>query len=226
MRRLLIALVVLAVLAVAADRGGEELAERRVAAMLQERENLPVAPDVEFEGFPFLTQVLDRHLTRVRVSLPTAEAKAGEDRLEVRRVVATFSSVDVSSDFRRATAARMRGRAVVPYSAVNRLGPFTASYGGRSDSGVGLVTLTREGLPADLAGDVEVRVEGGVVSFVAADGTAATAVPADLRPALEAVLGRRYDLAGLPSEFTVESVHATRAGIQLALSARDVPLGG
>lgn len=223
MRRLVIALVVLAGLALGADRVGEEVAERQVASVVRDRENLQATPDVEFGGFPFLTQLLARKLSEVRVSLPAAATPAGDGTLRVRNVVATFFSVETSRDFRSATAARMRGKAVIPYSSISTLGPFEASYAGRGD-GVGLVKLAPEGLPADLAVEVGVRVESGVVSFVGADGTTSVPLPDDVRPALEGLLGERYSLAGLPDGFGVTSLRVTRAGIVLVLSGRDVPL--
>ena len=223
MRRLIVAVLVLALLAVAADRIGEEVAERQVAAVVRDRERLPATPDVEFGGFPFLTQLLSRNLSEVRVSLPVASPSAGDRTLQVRDVVVTFFSVETSSDFRSATAAWMRGRALIPYSAISTLGPFTASYGGRGD-GVGLVRLVPEGLPPDLALEVGVRVGDGVVSFVGADGFTSVPRPDDLRPALQRLLGQRYSLAGLPDSFAVEALRVTRSGVVLVLSGRNVPL--
>lgn len=58
MRGLLITLVVLAVLLVGADFVARAVAEDRVATELQGSLDLPTAPDVDVDGFPFLTQAI------------------------------------------------------------------------------------------------------------------------------------------------------------------------
>ena len=75
MRKLLIVVAVLALLAVVVDRVAEHLAEGEVASVVKEREDLPSEPDVEFHGFPFLTQVLGNDLSKVTMTLPEVEPK-------------------------------------------------------------------------------------------------------------------------------------------------------
>ena len=58
MRGLLITLVVLAALLVGADVVARTVAEDRVGTALQGSLDLPAAPDVDVDGFPFLTQAL------------------------------------------------------------------------------------------------------------------------------------------------------------------------
>ena len=73
MRKLLIVVAVLAVLAAGLDRVAEHLAEGEVASVVKERESLPSEPNVEFHGFPFLTQVLANDLTKVTMTLPEVD---------------------------------------------------------------------------------------------------------------------------------------------------------
>ena len=58
-------LVVIAVLAVGADRAGDYLAERAVAAQVRDSQDLRHTPDVDVTGFPFLTQLARQHFDRV-----------------------------------------------------------------------------------------------------------------------------------------------------------------
>ena len=70
MRKLIVALVVLAVVLVAADRITVRFVERSVADRMQEDGRLDLPPDVEIHGFPFLTQafrgVYDRTDVHIR----------------------------------------------------------------------------------------------------------------------------------------------------------------
>ena len=76
MRRLSITLLVLLAVLLVADRGGAAVASRVIASQVQDAGGLPSTPDVDIEGFPFLTQVLAGRYERVRVE---ATDVPGED---------------------------------------------------------------------------------------------------------------------------------------------------
>lgn len=67
MRRLVVGLLVLLVLAVAADRVGAYVAGRVVAGRLRTSAGLQADPDVTITGFPFVTQALGGRYDRIRV---------------------------------------------------------------------------------------------------------------------------------------------------------------
>jgi hypothetical protein len=58
MKKLLVALVVLALLALGLDRGGVYVAERVAGSSLQDSQGLSERPDVDIAGFPFLDQLV------------------------------------------------------------------------------------------------------------------------------------------------------------------------
>jgi hypothetical protein len=228
-RKLLILVIVLAVLAVVGDRVAEDLAEDRVAGVVQQKEDLSSKPDVEFKGFPFLTQVLANDISQVTMTLPEADAAAGAtEGLRVEDVRATFSHVRTSDNFHRATARTMTGSAVIPFDSVSALGPFTASYGGAGDQGVGVITLRPDpdqGLPSGLSFDVGVAVANGALTFLGTDGTTKISpVPRNLRPLISSLVGAPHRFYGLPKTFTIDSLKVTRDGIDVALSGEDVEL--
>lgn len=68
MRRLVILLLVLAALAVAADRVGVRVAERTIAEQAQTSADLATRPTVRIHGFPFLTQALGGRYDRIEVT--------------------------------------------------------------------------------------------------------------------------------------------------------------
>ncbi len=226
MRRLLIVVVVLGVLAVAADRVAEGIAEGQVASVVQQRQDLPSEPEVEFAGFPFLTQVIANDIEQVTMSLPAVDAESGDTgSVRVEDVVATFYNVSTSDRFHEATAKRMTGSAVIPFESVSALGPFSASYGGTSPDGVGLLTLKPDDSALDASFDVGVSIEDGTLSFVSRDGTTGILpVPDNLGPLLKRLLIQPYTLSGLPPSFTIESLEVAEDGISLKLSGQDVEL--
>jgi hypothetical protein len=73
-RRLLIALVVLAALLVLADRVGVLSAERALAGQIQTELDLQQRPDVSIRGVPFLTQAVGGRYEEVRVELPDVDS--------------------------------------------------------------------------------------------------------------------------------------------------------
>jgi hypothetical protein len=229
-RKLLIVLAVLAVVAVVVDRVAEHVAEGEVATVVKDREGLPSEPDVEFHGFPFLTQVLANDLSKVTMTLPEVEPRVGDtEQIRVEDVKVTFENVRTSDSFHRATAERMTGSAMIPYDSISDLGPYTAEYGGEGAEGVGLVKLTPDddqGLPFDLSFTVGVTAtSNGGFAFVGKDGTTRLAlIPRALRPILGSLIQVPHQLYGLPAEFAIKSLSATPDGIRLALAGHGVEL--
>jgi hypothetical protein len=72
-KALLVTLVVLLVLAVVADRVAVAVAEDRVAEAIEQRGDLAGIPDVDIEGWPFLTQVVAGDYEDVRIRLDAAD---------------------------------------------------------------------------------------------------------------------------------------------------------
>lgn len=78
MRRLLIAVLVLAALALAADFGTRALAQGWVASQIQTSLELSERPDVSFDTFPFLPRFLSGELPTVTVDAATITAEGIE----------------------------------------------------------------------------------------------------------------------------------------------------
>ncbi|MBV9163240.1 MAG: DUF2993 domain-containing protein [Pseudonocardiales bacterium] len=67
MRKLIITVLVVVVLAVAVDFGAASLAEHTVATQLRQQLRLPSDPSVRINGFPFLTQALAGRYSAINV---------------------------------------------------------------------------------------------------------------------------------------------------------------
>lgn len=175
MRRLLVAVIALAVVLVAVDRVAELVVARSVAGRLRTAEHLGRDPAVSFRGFPFLTQALRGRFADV--SLSTTGVR--EQALTIARIDAHLRGVHLSpSD---ALAGRLRsvridradGSALLRYSDLTSLLAQTVA-GTVPGGAVERVTLHDAG--GRLAARGDVRASGQVlpvevVCEVAVDGS-------------------------------------------------------
>ena len=92
--RALIALVVLFVLLVIADRVAEGAAAGKLANRIQAAQHLSWRPHVSIGGWPFLTQVLSGRYSDVTISSP---APIGQNGIDVNNVDVHLHGVQVSS---------------------------------------------------------------------------------------------------------------------------------
>ncbi|WP_406346720.1 DUF2993 domain-containing protein [Streptomyces sp. NBC_00648] len=118
--KLLFALVVCVGFLVLADRCAVMYAEKKAQRALQDELHLAAAPQVDIHGFPFLTQVLDKHLKRVDVTVPHVAA----DRVSLAKVQASARDIkltgDLPSDIRSAVIGDLDGRVTLSFDDMNR----------------------------------------------------------------------------------------------------------
>ncbi|TGN79614.1 DUF2993 domain-containing protein [Streptomyces bauhiniae] len=89
-----IAVAVALAFLVLGDRFAVLFAERKTEDQLQKSLHLEAAPQVEIDGFPFLTQVLDKRIDTAHVTVPDLAA----DRVSLARVHATAHDVRLDGD--------------------------------------------------------------------------------------------------------------------------------
>ncbi|WP_329394782.1 DUF2993 domain-containing protein [Streptomyces melanogenes] len=118
--KLLFALVVGVGFLALADRCAVMYAEKKAQRALQDELHLAAAPQVDIHGFPFLTQVLDKHLNRVDVTVPHVAA----DRVSLTKVQASARDIkltgDLPSDIRSAVIGDLDGRVTLSFDDMNR----------------------------------------------------------------------------------------------------------
>ncbi|MEU5273401.1 LmeA family phospholipid-binding protein [Streptomyces hygroscopicus] len=116
----LIGLVVLGLLLVLGDRWAVMYAERKAEEQLQKKLDLATAPRVTIHGFPFLTQVLGKHLQQVDIAVPDVAA----DRVSLAEVRAQAQDIrivgDLPSSFKGAVVGRMKGDVLLSFEDLNR----------------------------------------------------------------------------------------------------------
>ncbi|MEU0070674.1 DUF2993 domain-containing protein [Streptomyces sp. NPDC006332] len=155
-------LVVLAAFLTVADRWALLYAEGRAADTLKDRLKLSAAPEVEIGGFPFLTQVADKRLDSVRLTVPDVAA----DRVSLARVTATAHDVRLNADgltaIRGADIPRFDGEVLLSFDDLNReLGASQVKFTGQGqDRVLARGTLPVAGHDLRLRADARLRQEG------------------------------------------------------------------
>ncbi|MFH9006923.1 DUF2993 domain-containing protein [Streptomyces afghaniensis] len=128
-----VGLVVLAAFLALGDRWAVLYAEHRAADTLEDRLDLAAAPEVEIGGFPFLTQLADKRLESVKVTVPDVAA----DRVSLAKVSATAHDIRLDADgltsVRGAHVPRFDGDVLLSFEDLNR------------ELGASQVTFTGEG---------------------------------------------------------------------------------
>ncbi|MFM9368008.1 DUF2993 domain-containing protein [Streptomyces sp. Da 82-17] len=140
------------------DRWALLYTEHEAAAKLKEAMHLSAAPEVEIDGFPFLTQALDDRLDTVRITVPDVAA----DRVSLAKVSTTAHDVRIKGgllDFKGAEIESMDGEVLLSFDDLNReLGASQVTFTARGHDRV----IARGTLPVaghDLKVAAEARIQ-------------------------------------------------------------------
>ena len=198
MVRLLAWTLTLACLVTLADRWALLYAEHKAAERLKDQLHLAAAPEVRIGGFPFLTQLAERRLDSVRVTVPDIPAH----RVTLTQVTATADDIRIDGDgltaVRGALVQQMHGQVLLSFADMNReLGASQVSFSAHGHGGIqarGALHLVGHDLR--LRADARIRRDGerGIATSVG---------------------GMRLDIGDLatyrPGTRPTEGLHLTRA---------------
>ncbi|MFD4634638.1 DUF2993 domain-containing protein [Streptomyces sp. NPDC058284] len=154
----LVAVLVATAFLALGDRWALLYAEHEAAEKLKDQMHLSAAPEVDIEGFPFLTQVLDKRVDKVKVTVPDVAA----DRISLAKVSATATDVTIEGDgptsITGVRIGEMKGEVLLSFDDLNReLGASQVTFTGRGHDEV----LARGTLP--VAGhDLKVRADARI----------------------------------------------------------------
>ncbi|MGY1821312.1 LmeA family phospholipid-binding protein [Geodermatophilus sp. SYSU D00079] len=229
MRALLVVLLLLGGLAVLADRVGVGIAEDRVGQAIAERGQLAGRPEVDIEGFPFLTQAVAGRYDDVRITLTAAELGQPEGtRADVRLHGVEVPLSDVlSGSVEQVPVERVDGTATLSYALLSgQLGPGTTltreGDGLRIESTVQLAGFT---VPLTAVGTVALDGDAVVVEVSEASG-AGVDVPGFVVDRAADLLDLRYPIPPLPFGLHVTGVTPGEEGVDVAVEATDTVLRG
>ncbi|HYX97327.1 MAG TPA: DUF2993 domain-containing protein [Geodermatophilus sp.] len=227
--RALVVLLVLVGLVVGADRVGEEIAEDQVARVVAERAGLAGAPDLEFEGFPFLTQVLSGRYEDVRVALTGADLGQPEGTradVSLQGVRVALSDV-LSGSVQEVPVERVDGTVTLPYDLLSaQLGRGTTV--GRDGDGLRVQTTVEvAGQTVPLTATGTVRLDGDTLVLDVQDATTAgVEVPGAFLDQVSDALDLRYGIPPLPFGLQVTGVAPADDGVRVRVQATDTVLRG
>ncbi len=221
MRAFLVLVVVLLLGAVGADLVTERVvtgrAESRLAA-----EGVS-SPHLEAEGFPFLTQLVDGRFSRVRLTAAGVDVEQGR----ARDLVVTARDLTTPGDG-RATAAAVRGTALVTYDEVlRRAGVRGVELAPEGDGRVRMSgTISLLGQTRDLAAVGRVTADGRAIKVVPTgfvlDGTEVG--EQRLVDQLQGIYSLRYRLRDLPRGLRLTGLEPRQDGFRVVVTGTDVVL--
>ncbi|WP_310729323.1 DUF2993 domain-containing protein [Streptomyces sp. N2A] len=118
--KLLVAVLVCTAFLTLFDRFAVLYAQNKTAEKLKSALHLNATPEVDIQGFPFLTQVLDKRVDQVKVTIPDLAA----DRVSLAKFEATAHDVrldgDLPSSIKGATIGSMHGDVLLAFDDMNR----------------------------------------------------------------------------------------------------------
>ncbi|MEU9116549.1 DUF2993 domain-containing protein [Streptomyces sp. NPDC048483] len=118
--KLLVAVLVCTAFLALFDRFAVLYAQNKTEEKLKESLHLTATPEVDIQGFPFLTQVLDKRLEQVDVTIPDLAA----DRVSLAKFSATANDIRIDGDLptsiKGATIGSVHGRVLLAFDDMNR----------------------------------------------------------------------------------------------------------
>ncbi|WBB58422.1 DUF2993 domain-containing protein [Streptomyces sp. WMMC500] len=227
-----VVLVVLGVLAVAADRIALRFAESNAADRIEKEYGLSQRPDIDIKGFPFLTQVMSREFEAVDVRIDGIDAVGSDGRsLRLDGVRGELEGVRIEGDdWDRATADKADGKVTITYADISAALPvIEVAYGGKGAAGENKVKATvgtsflGQRLEESLLGKVSV-VDGDTIRLRATDVDNLRGVPG-LEDFVRDRMDYNWTIEDLPPGIRLTDVDVTKDGIVITGSGRDVELG-
>lgn len=221
--KLLVALLVVAVLAIVADRGADLYAERRAATALTR--TLSTSPDVAIDGVPFLTQWGTGRFGAATVradQVVIGGTRVNDFELAVADV-RTPAYARTEQDVLASTAGSVRMTGVVPYGALPLPAGVTAKRKADSEQ-LRLTGSTKVfGRQVRFGADVRVSLQDGNAKLSPRDVDVFGPLPS---AAVTALVRNRLDILvtppGLPPGMKVSELEVTDAGLGLTATGRDV----
>jgi hypothetical protein len=219
-----IIVIVLGVLGMVADRGGQLAAERVVAGKMKSTLSTPDRPDVDLGGFPFLSELISGKFRHVVIDLTDADG----GKVQIARLHADMHGVKQQGDGVRIDS--IRGDGLITYAALSDAAkPMTVDFGGS-----GLVRITAEVtvLGRDLTASASGRPHIEGQTLVIKPEKVSTSETGDAGAAARAVPEIRVPIRDIPANLIItldpqaDGVHFSFTGSGVQLSSQDRTAAG
>jgi hypothetical protein len=221
LRGLIVALVVLVVLLIAADRIGLYYAERSAAETIQSSQHLSSRPDVAIAGFPFLTQLAAGDFDEITVTARHVPVGQDVHLLDISRIRVVLRDITVSRSFSSVRAATAKAVAGITYADLGKTLGVDISYagGGRVKASK---TITIAGQTVSGSITAEPSLTNGTLSFVSARINAGDQAAGALSTVLNKVFDLTVPLQGIPFNVRVQSLRTDSHGLSLTLAGTEL----
>jgi LmeA-like phospholipid-binding len=208
----LASVLVLLVLFVVLDRVAVAYAENQAAQQMQSQ-GFPAKPDVTIKGFPFLTQVANRHLNDIHIT--ANNVKEGPVRLSI---VADATDVLLDPGYKSGTISHVTGTGLIGFSDLASAAGVSGAPGLKiSAAGPDKVKMDINVLGLDTSVTASIERTGPNTFKVHLDS--AGGLPA-------ALLGSLQDftihIPALPMNLTIQSVQVTSQGVLIHITGSNI----
>ena len=197
------------------DRAAAAITADRIAAKLH-TEGFPVEPTVTVEGFPFLPQLISRHLDGVEVIAPEFPVGPVTASIDVHA-----TDITLDSGYQSGTIAQVNGTGLITFASLAKV-PALASVPGLKVSGDGPDMVKLSANLAIFAATAIARVQLASPHEIVLRLVSASGVPAAL---LDPIRHLTVQIPALPLGLTVQSVTVTPQGVVIRVSGSNVSFG-
>jgi LmeA-like phospholipid-binding len=204
------------------DRYAHRRAEGQVASALQPALGTPASPQVDIEGFPFLTQIASGSVDTMHI---VADQLGETNNAAVKLAHADLVMTDVLSNdwLKTMKITHIEGTALLDYAKLSSLTTAPLTYGseGRVEIVVKTTIVGRE-VEAVITGAPRLNAEEQTMTLSDAKiSVAGVNLPDFTAQALLAALLKPIPLKGLPLGLTVTGITAAEDGAHLAVAAEN-----
>ncbi|MBW1604299.1 DUF2993 domain-containing protein [Streptomyces sp. JJ66] len=230
---MLILLLIVGGLFVAADRLAVNYAEGKLADRARTARGGAEDAEVTINGFPFLTQLADRELESVDITLNGVTASGEGQTLQVNEFDVKARDITLNDSYSGGVAAKATGTAYLTYEALTEAAAegVSIAYGGETAEGEPKVQVT---------GQVQVpflgrTIEGTTTSALSVENgdtikLYAESVPGQEIPGVEGFIRERIDytrqINGLPPGVELTGIEATPDGVEVNFTGEQIDLAG
>jgi len=212
---LIIALLVIVGLLIGLDRAAAAYTANRIATTLQ-NQGFAVRPNVSVEGFPFLTQLITRHLEGVKITAPRYPVGSVTANIDVHA-----QDITLDSGYQSGTIARVTGTGLIPFASLARM-PGLAAVPGLQISSDGPHMVKLSANLQVLVASAIARVQQTARNEISLRIVSSSGVPAALlAPIRDLVL----QIPALPLGLTVQSVRVSPRGVVIGVAGSNVKFG-
>jgi LmeA-like phospholipid-binding len=223
LRIVIIILIVLIALLVAADFAARAFAENKAASEIQQQ-GFPKKPNVDIEGFPFLTQVAAKDFEDIQIS----SSNVTEGPLDIASIDATLKNVHINGAFSGGTIDSLNGTATITFAALSNA--MTSQAGPLGQLANSALTLSAAG-PDEVKATLNAVVLTGTavwrVTTTGSNGIHIQLVSTGGLPSslLSPISDITLQLPKLPLGLKIQSVTVNSSGLTGTLTGQDVSFG-